>query len=398
MKAPASKQVLMLVENCSYPKDTRVRQEAAALVSAGYSVSVIAPADEGQSWHEVVSEVDVYRYPSPCAGNGFLGYIFEYGYSILAAFFLTIPVLWRRGFSIIHAANPPDTFVFIAGLYKLFGKKFVYDQHDLVPELYLCRSRSNRGGLVYRALLLLERFSCRLADHVIATNASHKAIEMKRGGTPSERITIVRNGPDLTKVRAVNPRPGLRRDGKIGLGYLGTMGRQDGVETLIRALGHLAHDLGRADFYCILVGDGETLPRLKELSAQLNLSDFVVFTGWVKHSDVSEYLCAVDICVAPEPSDSYTDRSTMIKMMEYMALGKPIVAFDLPEHRYSAQEAAIYVAANDEIEYARALEKLMDDPDLRAKMGAYGRKRVEDELAWQHSVPHLLGAYRALEE
>ena len=245
-------------------------------------------------------------------------------------------------------------------------------------------------------LVWFERLSCRLADHVIATNQSYKAMEMQRGSVPEERITVVRNGPDLNRLRLVEPKPGLRQEGKLTLVYVGIIERQDGVDYLIRALQHLIIDLERSDFQCIVVGKGGALNDVKTLTWQLGLGDRVFFTGFVEPTQVASYLCAGDIGVAPEPSSPLNDRSTMIKIMEYMAVGKPVVAFDLPENRFTAQGAALYAQPNDEFDFARQLAVLLDDPDRRKKMGLVGRERVANELAWPHQAKHLLAAYASL--
>jgi glycosyltransferase involved in cell wall biosynthesis len=393
MKASAGSRVLILLENNFYPQDARVRGEAEALVKAGYQVSVICPVGRGQPRCEVVDGVRVYRFPAPPAASGFLGYLWEYGYSLVVTFLISLLVCWRDGFDIIHATNPPDTFVFIAACYKLFGKRFVYDHHDLSPEMYYARFGGKGNRLIYHTLVWLEKLSCRLADHVIATNQSYKTVEMQRGRVPEERITIVRNGPELDRMRLVDPDPELRQKGKTIIGYVGVMGFQDGVDYLLRALQHLVYDLGRTDFFCVIMGKGDAWTDLKELSTQLGLDEYVWLTGRVSDADLIRYLSTADICVDPDPSNPFNDRSTMIKMMEYMALAKPIVAFDLPEHRFTAQAAALYVRPNDEFEFAQALAQLMNAPELRQTMGSFGRQRVEAELAWHHSVPNLLEAY-----
>jgi glycosyltransferase involved in cell wall biosynthesis len=317
---------------------------------------------------------------------------------MVAAFLLSLLVFACEGFDVVHAHNPPDTFVFIAALYKLLGKRFVYDHHDLAPEMYYARFRGKGNRLVYRTLVLLEQLSCRVADHVIATNQSYKSVAEQRGRVPEERITIVRNGPDLQLLRPVEPDPELRQRGKIIIGYAGVIGVQDGVDYLLRALRHLAYDLGRTDFYCVVIGSGEAQAGMQALAHRLGLGERVWFTGWLQDLDGSygRYLSTADICVAPEPSNPYNDRCTMNKIMDYMAVGKPVVAFRLPEHRFSADGAALFVRPNDELEFARALAQLMDDPERRQAMGALGRRRVETELAWCHSVPNLLAAYRAV--
>jgi glycosyltransferase involved in cell wall biosynthesis len=397
MRASAGNRVLMLLENSHFPQDPRVRREAYALLGAGYRVSVICPAKSGQQLCENLDGVHAYRYPAPPAFGGALGYVCEYGYAMAATLVVSFLVLARDGFDVLHAANPPDTFVFIAVFYKLLGKAFVYDHHDLAPEMYQARFGVRSKRLLIQAQVWLEQLSCRFADHVIATNESYKELEMRRGGVPEDRITIVRNGPDLSALRPVEPDPELRRTGKTIIAFAGVMGVQDGVDYLLRALWHLVNDLGRTDFLCLLIGGlGDAQPSLKILSSRLGLDDLVRFTGWVSDADYVRYLCSADICVAPDPSNAFTDRSTMIKIVEYMALGKPIVAFDLPEHRVSAQAAALYVRRNDELAFARALVELMDDPTRRTAMGNFGRRRAESDLDWCYSIPHLLSVYQRL--
>jgi glycosyltransferase involved in cell wall biosynthesis len=394
-KAALGSRILMLLENNPYPQDGRVRREATTLAAAGYQVTVIGPKRSGQPWHETIDQVRVYRFVAPAEANGLLGYLWEYGYAMAATFILSLVVLFRHGFDVVHVHNPPDTFIFITAFYKLLGKRFVFDHHDLSPEMYYARFEGKGNRLVYQALVLLEKLCFQVADHVIATNNSYKLIAMQRGGVPEERITIVRNGPELNRLQPGPPDPDLRRKGRTIIGYVGVMGFQDGLEYLLRALQHLRYDLGRTDFFCVLIGTGDAWASLKELATQLKLADHVWFTGQVSDADLIRYLSSADICVDPDPSNPFTDRSTMIKMMEYMALAKPIVAFDLPEHRFTAQTAALYVNPNDELEFARALAQLMDDPARRQAMGSFGRQRVETELEWRHSVPHLLAVYRA---
>ncbi len=396
MKESASKRVLMLLENVPYSQDARVPGEATVLTSAGYHVSVICPSGSQKPWNEILGGVHVYRFPSPPAGGSFLGYLLEYGYAMAATFLLSLLVFFREGFDVVHAHCPPDTFVFIAAFYKMLGKRYVYDHHDLAPELYCARFGENNNWLLYHMLILLEKLSCRLADHVIATNESYKTVEMRRGNVPEAQITVVRNGPDLKHMQTIKPHHDLCHEGKTNISYVGVMGFQDGVDYLLRALQHLVHNLGRTDFFCVLVGDGDALPSLKSLTEQLNIASHVLFTGWVERTEVARYLSAADICAAPEPFNSYNDRSTTIKMMEYMAFGKPIVAFDLQEHRVSAQGAAVYASPNDELDFAQQIASLMDDAEQCKKMGEKGRERVATELAWEHQEKFLIRAYKAL--
>ena len=391
------KRVLMLLENCPFPRDDRVRRETRTLVAAGYSVTVVAPLGAGEPWEEVVEGAHVYRFAAPAGAKGFIGYLWEYGYSMAAIFLVSMRVLWREGFDIVHAHHPPDTFAFVGAFYKLLGKRYVFDHHDLAPELYHARFGGRGNRIVYSALVTLEKFACRVADHVITTNESYKAIELQRGDVPEQRITVVRNGPDMDESRAMEPRLDLRQQGKTIIGYVGVTGTQDGMDYLLRALHRLIFDLGRRDFFCIVVGSGDALPGLKSLAQGLGIADYVLFTGWVDEpAEVARYVSTMDICVAPEPSDPYNDRSTAAKVMEYMALGKPTVAFDLPEHRFTAQGAAIYARPNEEFDFARQIVLLMDDPELRRIMGAQGKARIETVLAWSKQERHLIEVYDTL--
>lgn len=394
MKASAGKRVLMLLENNPYPHDGRVRREATALVQAGYQVSVISPRRHDQGWRDIIDGVHVYRYPAPPSKGGIVGYLLEYGYSLIGAFVLSLVVWAQRGFDVIHAHNPPDIFVLIALPYKLLGKRFVFDHHDLSPEMYNALFKDGGNPLLFRMLVWFEQLSCKVADHVIATNESYKRMEMERSGVPAERISVVRNGPDLKRVRLVEPDSQLRSKGKTIIGYVGIMGFQDGLDYLLRALHLLVYDLGRTDFYCILIGTGDAWETLKKMTADLKLNEHVWLTGNISDTDLMRYLSSTDICVDPDPSNPFTDRCSMIKMTEYMALSKPIVAFDLPEHRVTAQDACLYAKANDELDFARKLAELMDDPARQVAMGKLGRQRVETALAWHYSIPHLLNAYR----
>lgn len=396
-KGTSKNRILMLLENLPFPQDLRVRREAFALTSAGYRVAVICPSGKGQSSREMVNGVTVYRYPAPRAAQGFLSYLWEYAYSMTASFLLSLVVFFREGFDAIHAHNPPDTFVFIAMFYKLLGKRFVYDHHDLSPEMYVARFRGGGRPLVHRTLVLFEKLSCRVADHVIVTNESYKKVAIDRGRVPEQRITVVRNGVELSRALVpVEPDRELRQMGKTIIGYVGVLGVQDGVDYLLRALNYLLRGLGRNDFYCVIVGFGDALEDLKRLAQELALQDYVRFTGPIFGERLRQLLAAADICVDSSPANPYTDRSTMFKLMEYMSLGKPIVAFDLPEHRFTARGAAVYVTPNDERAFARALAKLMDAPERRMALGATGSGRIKTRLAWDYSVPNLLSVYRTV--
>lgn len=396
MKAFAGKRVLMMMENTTYPLDLRVRQESLTLVSAGYQVSVICQRGQSQPWWENMDGIFVYRYPAPIQGQGGLSYVWEYAYSFVAMFILSLFVWLIRGFDIIHAANPPDMAVFIALFYKLFGKQFIFDHHDIAPELYLVRYPKKGSRFVHRVLTWLEAMSCKFADHIITTNQSHKEIEMRRGHVPEERITIVRNGPILDCFKLFQLASKLETNKDIVFGYVGAIAPQDGLDYFLRALQSLVTVLDRHDFSCVIIGNGSALNDLEIQSKQLGLLPYVSFTGFLPHTEALKFLSTVDICVDSDPSNIYNDHCTMIKMMEYMALSKPIVAFDLPEHRVTAGEAALYAQPNDELDFARKLKTLMDDPELRTRMGKLGRQRVENELAWQYQSVNLIRAYETM--
>ena len=411
MKESAGKN-LMFVEN-AFPNDTRVKNEADALTEAGYKVTVVALRRIGQPRSEVVDGVQVYRIPrlelfrkTPIENptilqvillkiKSLLGYVSEYFYFSTACFVMSVYVLMKHGFDVIHAHNPPDTLFLVAIPYKIIGKKYVFDHHDLCPELY--RSRYNASqDLVARVLTFLEWCNLKLADVTIATNESYKQVHISRGGRKPETVFIVRNGPNATRMRMVAPSPQLRANGKKVLCYIGSLNPQDGVDYLLRSLRHLVNDLKREDFHCVIIGNGDSLSDLRALSKDLGLNGHVELTGYIPDKQLQEYLAAADICMDPDPSSPLNDVSTWIKVMEYMAYGKPIVSFDLRESRYSARDAAVFVPCNDELAFARATAKLMDDPGLRQKMGRFGRERVERELQWSVVSKNLLAAYQSL--
>ena len=298
MKRLAGNRVLMLLENSSYPGDGRPRRESLTLQRAGYEVTVIAPVHRQQPRHEIMDGVHVYRYTGRFSSGGAWGYVWEYGWALAVTFYLSLLVWRRRGFDVIHAHNPPDTFVLLAIFYKPFGKKFVFDHHDLAPEMYY----AHFGGgskLMHRALVFFEKLSCKVADHVIATNESYKAMEIERGGLSPECITVVRNGPDLTRVKLTEPDPQLRAKAPTIFGYVGVMGHQDGLDYLVRALRHLVYDLERTDFYCIAVGYGVALEGLREMAKELGVQDHILFTGFVADEDLPPLIYAATVLAMP---------------------------------------------------------------------------------------------------
>jgi glycosyltransferase involved in cell wall biosynthesis len=389
--------ILMLVENLPVPADSRVWAEATTLRDQGFRVSIICPRGSSQyrESYICIDNIHIYRYQLPKSMNKFASYIGEYGIALLMAFRLSLTVLARHGFDVIHAANPPDLFFIIGLFYRLLGKKFVFDQHDLVPELFQVKF-NGRWKLLYKLQRCLEWCSYRTANLVIVTNTSQKRISTLRGHCRSTRVFVVRNGPDLERLRPVTPEPELKKGRRYLLAYVGAMGVQDGVECALYALHKLVHESGRQDISLVLMGSGDYLPKLQALAHELQLDEYVNFTGWVTSGDVVRYLTVADVALSPDPRNALNEYSTMIKTMEYMAMGKPVVAFDLTETRISAQDAALYATPNLVVDFANKIEVLLNDDELRLKLGAIGRKRIEEELSWDHTKQNLLLAYRTL--
>ncbi len=389
--------VLMLVENISVPADPRVWREACTLRRYGLQVSIICPKGKtrDQESYVCLEGIHIYRYRLSTTIEKSSDYIKEYGVAMLMTFLLSLRVLFRHGFDVIHAANPPDTFFALGLFYKLLRKKYVFDQHDLAPEIFQAKFQ-NRMKTLYRLLLFFERLSYKTADVVITTNESQKQIALQRGGCSEKKVFVVRNGPDLIRFVEVMPEPALKQGKEFLLAYVGVMGTQDGVELVLHALHELVHVRKRQDVSLVLMGDGEQLSMLKALTHTLDLEDVVHFAGWVTKADMLRYLTVTDVGLSPDPSNELNDHSTMLKTMEYMAMGKPVVAFDLLETHFSAQDAALYAIPNEVTSFADTIELLLNDKELRLHMGALGRKRVEEVLCWERTKVNLLLAYDAL--
>ena len=394
----SSGSVLHLSENLPLPFDRRVWLELNALRKGGWEVSAICPmGDAWRSPYEVIDGIHIWRYPPPPPARGFLSYAWEFLYCWLQTARLSLVVLARRGFDVIHAANPPDTFWALAAFYKPFGKKFVFDHHDLCPELYLSRFGPGRAGsLPHRALRLLERAQFRTADLVISTNESYREVALTRGRVPPERVFVVRSGPSRERFATLRPvDESLKRGRRHLVAYLGVMAPQDGVDHLLRAARLLA-DRGRTDVAYTLIGAGDSFEDLRAMARDLGLGDAVEFTGRVPDREVERILATADVCACPDPKNPLNDVSTMNKVLEYMACGRPIVAYDLREHRFSAGEGALYAEPNREDRFADCIAELLDDPQRRERMGAYNRKRFLETMAWEYSAGQLLRAYEHL--
>lgn len=392
MGASAARRVLILVENASVPYDRRVTAEAKSLLADGYVVSVICPAAPDQPLSESIDGVEVRRYRGRPSRGGALSQVAEYLVALAKTLWLMIGLARSPGFDVVHACNPPDLFFAIVWPFTLAGKRFVFDQHDLSPELYAGLYGRDRGPIM-AALRLTERASYKAADAVIVVNESYKRLAIERGGMDADRVFVVRNGPREGWPRHVEPDAALKRGRRYLVVYMGVMGFQDGVDVLLEAVGTLVHRRGFTDATFCLVGAGNAAVSLQAQAAELGIREYVEFTGWVSDEDeLSRYLVSADACVCPEPSSPLNDKSTFIKVMEYMASGTPIVAFDLPETRFSAGGAALYAPPGDVEAFARALVRALSDTEARSAMQAEAAERI-GSLRWERQVPALLAAY-----
>ncbi len=387
-----TRRVLILVENLPSPFDRRVWQEATTLRANGYEVSIICPTGKGcEKKLETIDGIDIWRYDLPTEGEGALGYLVEYAAALAFTFVLSIKVLFRKGFDVIHACNPPDLFFLIGAFYKLLGKKFVFDHHDANPELY--EAKFGRRDFLYRVMLSLEDWTFRFADVSIATNESYRRIAIGRGGMQPSRVFVVRSGPSLERLKLVPPQHELKRGKRFLVGYVGVMGKQEGIDLLLKSVEFIVKKEKRTDIHFGLVGGGTSLQEMKDLAKSLGVEEYVTFTGRVPDAELLAMLNTADVCVNPDVANDMNDISTMNKIMEYMALGKPIVQFDLTEGRFSAREASLYAKRNDPVDFALKILELLENAEKRAAMGEFGRRRVENELEWRYEAPKLLAAY-----
>jgi len=386
------RKVLIIVENAPAPLDPRVWREACSLRDNEYEVTILCPRHKDCSLgHEVIEGIRIYRHPIPREGNTPIGYLWEYSCALFWEFSYALWIYWRHGFHVIQGCNPPDDIFLIALPFKLAGIKYIFDHHDANPELYV--SKYSKKGVLYNILAGLEKVTYRFSDVVIATNASYRDLAVTRGSVASGDVFIVRNGPDLRSFKPVDPNPARKLGKRYLIGYVGNMGFQDGLDILINVAKHIK-DLGRRDIHFTCVGQGTELKKLQEMVQNMNLVDTVTFTGRVSDEELLEILSTADVCVNPDRPSEMNNISTMIKIMEYMALGKPIVQFDSKEGRYSAQEASLYADRENQVpDFAGKILWLLERPEERERMGDFGRKRVKDALAWEHSVQSLMAAY-----
>jgi glycosyltransferase involved in cell wall biosynthesis len=389
--------VCLIVENLPVPFDRRVWQEACALRDAGYRVSVISPRrGEFQSSYECCEGIEIYRH-SLWEASSPLGYLVEYGWALTAEFWLAVKVYRRSRFRILHACNPPDTIFLIGRLFRPLGVRFIFDHHDLNPELYEAKF-GKKSGLLYRLIRLAERMTYRAAAVAIAPNDSYREIAIERGSMPPDRVFVVRSSPDLSKIQQKLPQPELKSGKRFLVVYLGVMGPQEGLDLLLQSIVYFRKRRQSDDTRFVLMGAGSELPRLKRLAVEKGLGSLVHFTGRIPDEEVTAYLSTADVCVAPDPKSPMNDKSTMNKVLEYMAYGRPVVLFDLTEGRHAAADGALYARPNDPADFAEKIIQLLDSDALRQQLGEAGRQRIQEQLSWEVQKQELLRAYeKALE-
>lgn len=393
---PKSASVLIIVENLTVPLDRRVWQEARALRDAGHTVSVICPVGgRYTASYEVLEGIHVFRHPLPYEADGPLGYLVEYTWALAWEFALSVKAHFKVGFDVVQACNPPDLLFLIAGFWKLIlGKRFVFDHHDINPELY--EAKFNKRGFFHALLTKLERWTFRTADASIATNETFKDIAVKRGGMDPNRVYIVRSIPDVGRFKRVAPDAALRAGFEHVIGYVGIMGAQDGVDLLVTAMDEMVNVQGRKDVGCVIVGSGTELPNLQRMAAERGLDGHVRFTGFLSGAPLLAALSSFDVGVIPDPKNTYNDKISMNKAFEYMTLGIPFVQFDLMEGRKIAGEAALYAADNSPVDLARQIGRLIDEPDLAAQLASEGQVRAKALLDWDAEAARLIACYQTV--
>lgn len=389
------KKILIIVENLPLPFDRRVWQEANALKERGATVSIICPRGKGyEKKFEVIDDIAIYRHSLPKEADGALGYLAEYSAALFWEFILTVKCLFTRGFDVIQACNPPDLIYLVVLPFKLLGKKFVFDHHDINPELYLAKFK--RKDFFYKLLLHFERRTFHHADISIATNNSYKYIAINRGKMEPGKVFVVRSGPSLKRLKIVPPEENLKKGRKFLVGYVGVIGKQEGLNYLVEAAEYIVYKMKRKDIHFICAGGGTELENIKKYAKGKRVEEYFTFPGRVSDKELMEALNTADLCVNPDEFNEMNDKSTMNKIMEYMALKKPIVQFDMTEGRFSAEKASLYAKPNDSIDFAEKIMYLMDRPELREYMGKYGYYRVKNSLQWELEKNNLYRAYRAV--
>lgn len=390
----SKKHILFIVENCPVPQDLRVWNEALAAREFGYDVSIISPANPyAKDSPSPLAGIRIFRHPRPSERSGKLSMVLEYVNALFWETLLALRIFLAHPFQLIHGANPPDHIFLIAALFRVAGVKYIFDHHDIVPENYFVKY--GKKGLVHQLLGLMERATFKVADLVISTNESYKKIAVGRGRKKAEDVFVVRNAPRPDLAAGIVPNPVLREGFKHLVGYVGIIGQQEGIENLLQAASYIRREKGRTDIKFVIIGPGPHLQRMIELAKEMDLESFVQFTGFISRRDLDEILITSDLCVNPEFRNEFTDNSTMIKNMEYMMFGKPILQFYTREGEATAGEAAAYVRENDVRQFGDALLALLEDPKRLSEMGASGLRRME-EVGWPRQKEILRKAYQRI--
>lgn len=392
----SNRKVLIIVENLPVPFDTRVWQEATTLAANGYTVSVICPKGKGYTQEEeYLQGVHIFRHDLPAEGNGAVGYAKEYFTALKEELRLAKKVYKEIGFDVIHGCNPPDDIYMVAKHFKKYGVKYVFDHHDICPELFEAKF-GKTSGLLYKSQLWLEKQTYKYCTFAFVTNESYKKIAIERGMMNPNKVIVLRSGPKLDRMKIQPPVENIKRGKKYMVGYLGVIGQQEGIEFILEAAKYCKETLNRNDIFWGIVGGGPHVAALREMCSKMGLDDCVEFTGRVPDQQLLDYLNTADVCVNSDTYNSMNDKSTMNKILEYMALAKPIVQFELTEGHYSAQEASLYAEQNNAKDMADKIIYLLENPETRKKMGEFGRNRVINELSWEHTSKALLEGYEKL--
>ncbi len=387
------KHILIIVENLPVPFDRRVWQEATTLKEAGAKVSIICPKMKGyQKSYECINDIDIYRHSLPLEANGVFGYLLEYSVALFWEFFLSLKIFIKKRFQVIQGCNPPDLIFLVALFYKLFGVKYVFDHHDINPELYI--AKYNKKGVFYNFLLLAERLTFAAANYSIATNESYKEIAINRGKMPAEKVQVVRSGPKLDRLTLGEGNNSYKKGRQFLIGYVGVIGEQEGLELLLQSAKLIIEK--RQDVQFAVIGDGTELAKVKSVTAEMGLEEFVDFYGRVDDKTMVEILNTSDVCVNPDKPTEMNNLSTMNKIMEYMALKKPIVQFTLKEGKLSAQNASLYAENTSTEDFANKIMWLLDHENERIKMGNFGYNRIINDLSWNHESEKLINLYNTI--
>ena len=392
----ANKHILFIVENNAAPDDVRVWSEALEAKKIFSDVSIISPISKRYNKrYEIIDNIEIYRHTMMMEANSKIGFIFEYLSALINELYLGFKIFVKKPFSILHSANPPDHIFIIALIFKIFGVKFVFDHHDLTPENY--EAKFMKKDFIYRILLLMERLTFMTSDLVISTNESYKKIAVDRGKKKSNEVFVVRNGPDISKIMFFPPNNKLKENFQFLVAYLGSIGNQERIDILLRSIRHIVYHKKVNNIKFIIIGEGPHLKKMIALSKELKIQKYVTFTGYIPYKDLYEILSTADVCVNPEIKNSFTDQSTMIKIMDYMTFGKPIIQFNVTEGKVTAGDASIYIKDNNVINFAETIIKLCKDPDKRKRMGEIGKKRIFEKLSWNKQKVNLLRAYYYLD-